>query len=165
MAQNDEEPGEAGFRRSIRKVRERAFTATMQVRDEQVRYGQVSESTRRELASAALALRDRLINFRGDAIDEEEWAEKDVDWLDHAATRTVSVPESNPRPNRNTKRSSRPALLFVDPERVIQTIRSLDNIARDLGFEAAADSGTHLTQIDEELIEEVEQWRKQNIEA
>lgn len=131
-----------GFRRSIRKVRERAFMAQLRVREQQVAHGFVSEDARRELAGATLALRDRLLTFREDSALTQDWSDYGVDWVETLAGETVRRPEPTPRSNGNHQTVERPALLYVEPERLMATVRQLDQIARDLGFEAATKDRT-----------------------
>ena len=159
-----DEPSDAGFRRSVRKVRERAFMALMQARDEQVSTGSISRATRRELASATLAYRDRLKNFQGNNALEEPWAERGVDWIEQVAGQTVTVSTQVPRSNGNSRPTTDPALLHVPPSRLIATLEELDEIAGELNFEASTPESTTRTEITNDLLEEVEQWRKRNLD-
>lgn len=52
---------------------------------------------------------------------------------------------------------------YMPPDIAIQISRQLDRAAKKLGFAAPIKESTPRTEINEELIEEVEKWRKQNL--
>lgn len=124
----------------------------------------VPDTITRQLAEEALAFREVLHKYRTkDALDPE-WGDRDIHWIDDYQNRTVLVEEPSPRRNSNTVTEERPAILTVDPERLIDVIRNLDDIADELGFSATIEESTPRVEINNELIEEVEEWRQNNLE-
>jgi hypothetical protein len=133
---SDQDTGGQRAYRTIDLLRTRAYEALVEYRRQQGTYGGAATETRQELASSALALRERLLNFRDSPALRRPWDERGVDWIAEAARETVMVEESLPRSNGNTRTVVRSALTQADPERVADTVQELMAITRELGFEA-----------------------------
>lgn len=126
--------------------------------------GQVTDRHVRELAQRALDYREVLHKYRSkDALDPE-WDERPIHWIEEYQNRTVQVEQSSGRLNNNTTLAEKPAILSIDPERLVYVIRELEDISDELGFSATISESTPRTKIDNELIEEVEEWRQKNLE-
>ena len=125
-----------GAARSIDELRDVAYQALITYRREQALTGRVSSDTRHQMARAALAWRERLLNFRDDPALHTPWNDRNVDWIAELAARSVVVEQSLPRSNGNVRHIRRSALSQAPPERVAETIQELMRIASELGFEA-----------------------------
>lgn len=129
----------AGHQRALRTIdilRTQAYEDLVQFRREQGTYGGASSDTRTELAASALALRERLLNFRTSPALRTPWEERGVDWIAEKARERVRVEEPLPRSNGNSRTVVRSALTEADPERVAETVQELMTITREIGFEA-----------------------------
>jgi len=149
-------------RKIIRTAREEAAAAVRQFNRARVS-GNVTLRVRRDLADAALNYYDALHDYRDEEALREPWEERGIIWLEEAASETVTVQQSLPRANGATKSVERRYLLAVDPAEIRDTIRELHDVAKELGFSPKAKQGTVRTEIGEELIEEVEEWRQNNL--
>jgi len=118
----------------------------------------------KDLAVTAEQYRTVLYEFRDEDALDPEWDERDLDWLDDYLGETVEVEVPGPGMTRNTQTESIPAIQTVDPERIVELTRNLDDVRRELGFAANVDESTPRTEIDDELLDKVEQWRQQNVE-
>jgi hypothetical protein len=149
-------------KRVVYDARETVQAARNEVWGELVGHGSVSPHARRQLATAAVQYWDVLKEYGDER--EDGWEEAGVDQLGELVGRTVEVAEPAPGDTSATETVKRPALLSVDPQQLIDVTKRLDELAKELGFAAAVAESGHRTKIDDELIEEVEAWRKQNIE-
>jgi len=141
-------------RKIIRTAREEAAAAVRQFNRARVS-GNVT--------LRALNYYDALHDYRDEEALREPWEERGIIWLEEAASETVTVQQSLPRANGATKSVERRYLLAVDPAEIRDTIRELHDVAKELGFSPKAKQGTVRTEIGEELIEEVEEWRQNNL--
>lgn len=142
-----------------------ALSAVQEYRRQKLGPVPVTEAVRRELAERALAYREVLHKYREkDALDPA-WDERDIHWIETKQNQLINVEQPSPRRNSNTETVEKPAILAVDPERIVGVIRELEDVADELGFTAATSGATHRTEIDDDLIEEVEEWRQENLEA
>lgn len=133
---SNHESGDQRAYRTIDILRTDAYTALVNYRNEQATYGDVSRETREELGRAALAWRERLLNFRDDPSLREPWEERGVDWIADLAEETRLVETSLPRSNGNARMVRRSALSEAPAEALAETIQELMQIGRELGFEA-----------------------------
>lgn len=125
----------------------------------------VPDDVVRELAERALGYREVLHKYREEDALDPPWGERDIHWIEQKQNEVVTVAEPSPRRNGNSRSVQKPAIVAVDPERLVKVIRRLEDIADELGFTATTSQSTHRTEIDDELMEEVERWRKENLEA
>lgn len=149
--------------RLIHHYREQATAAVQRYNEARVR-GDVDERVQLDLATAALNYYNVLHEHRDEAALSEPWGERGIQWLEQAAQQSVVVEESLPRSNGATAASTKPKLLAVDPEAIKQTILELNDIAKELGLSIRIEESTPRTEITDEMIEEVDEWRKQNLE-
>lgn len=161
MSDYSDERDDQRPRRIIYDIREQVQAARNEVYSELVGRGAVSLDSRRQLATATVQYWDVLREYRDER--EDEWEEAGVDQLATAIGSTVAVETAAPGDTTATQTEERPALLSVDAQQILQISKRLDELANDLGFSASVSEAGHRTEIDEELIEEVEEWRQQNL--
>jgi hypothetical protein len=135
MASDDDE-GDAQPKTLIYDVRRHVQEVRSQFYEEQIG-GSVSLQTRRQLAAAAVTYYDVLWEHRDEGAVGSRWDDAGVDWIRNAlgATRTVQV--ATPGDTANTRTEERPALQAIDPTRVVDVTKRLDEIAKALGFTAS----------------------------
>lgn len=149
--------------RLIHHYRERAAAAIERYNNARVR-GHVPETVQIDLASAALDYYHILYEHRDEEALDEPWEERGIDWLEEFAGTTVTVEESLPRANGATREVQKPAIQTVEPGRLKQVILELNDVANELGLSAEVKESAPRTDISEDLIEEVEEWRQANLE-
>jgi hypothetical protein len=149
--------------RLIHHYRERA-TAAIQRYNEALVKGSVSEEHRRDLAAAALDYYSVLHEHRDEEALDPHWDERDIAWLEDLAGETVEMEQSLPRSNGATTSVERPAILAVDASRLRDLILELNDVAKELGFSARVEESTTRTEITDEMLDKVEEWRKANLE-
>jgi len=124
----------------------------------------VTDEVVRDLAERALGYREVLHKYREEDALDPAWEERDIHWIEQKQNEVVTVEEPSPRRNGNSRSVQKPAILAVDPEELVKVIRRLEDIADELGFTATTSQSTHRTEIDDELMEEVQEWREKNLE-
>jgi len=150
-------------RRMIYEIRRRVQAARNQYWADGVD-AEVSDRTHRELAIAALQYYDVLYEFRSEQIlDEDDWP--DVEVLRERVGKTVRRRERSDVFGEQSTVRQVPAVSEVPVEQIVDITENLDDLAKTLGFGASATAeSTHRTEIDDELIKEVEAWRQRNLE-
>jgi len=126
--------------------------------------GQVSESITRELAETALNYYYALYEARDENALDEPWDERGIAWLEEAERRTVEVETDLPRANAATTVETQPAIMAADPEDLKAAILELNDVANELGLSLDVRESTPRSEITEEIMEDVEQWRQANLE-
>lgn len=149
--------------RLVHHFREQAMAAVGDY-DEALTHGGVPEAVQRDLAKAALDYYNALHEHREEDALDEPWDERGITWLEEAEGATVEVKQQLPRSNGATTTRRKPMLMAVDPERLRNTIRELNEVANELGFGPEIANSVHRTEISDEVIEEVEEWRQENLE-
>jgi len=160
---NDQESTETPFGRLIREVKEEAFHARRKLRREQPR---PSTDTKLEVAAALADYYDALSDYGGEETLDTPLNERLSVNLFILFDKTVTV--SEPIPVRNSAacdQRTMPAAAKLPARKLHQIGKELDAAAKELGFAAPVADSVHRTKIDHELMEEVEEWRKQNLEA
>lgn len=149
-------------RRLIREAKEEAWHHRRKLRRE---LPAPSGDTKHELACALDDYRDLLADYRDEDALRDEWPERDPhpDEIQRVLAETVSVEERIGYRRGATQSREVPLAYEVDWTWLLAVADELDAIAKELGFAAKPDESTHRTKIDAELIEEVEEWRKQNL--
>lgn len=132
---DDTSSGDARPKRIIYDIQSRALAAVADYFDERLR-GTITEQTRRELATTALLYREALWKHRDEKALTTPWEERPIHWIDQYVNETVTVETKSNRRNGNKTTVERPALLTVDPQRFVDTIHELEDIAEELGFSA-----------------------------
>lgn len=163
MSTSDDETRVSPAYRLIHFYREQAMAAVQRYNSAVVN-DQVAERIQRDLAEAALNYYYVLHEHRDEDALEEDWDERGIAWIEDAQTQTVTIEESLPRSNAASTVVEKPALLSVDAIRLKQVILELNDVAKELGLSADVKSSTPRTEITEEMIEEVEQWRQNNLD-
>lgn len=128
--------------------------------------GSITESMHLRFQQAALDVHDELRPYRDDV--EDEWQEATpyegglavLPGLAGRTTTEQSVTMQNGVPQ--TDASTRP--VPIQPRVLLEISHDLDDIAAELGFGSEIDTSDTVTEIDDELLAEVEKWRKQNLE-
>lgn len=126
--------------------------------------GQVSDQTHRDLAVSLLQYHDVLMEFsdHSDKI-EERWDESQITEIRELLGKTTRQPVPAPGRTNANKYVEQPAILEVGAETLIDISKKLDGIANKLDFTASVSETTPRTEITDEMIEEVEEWRQHNL--
>lgn len=148
-------------KRLLYDMQERLETVRRRVRREQT-VSNVSESSHLALAEAIVEYHDMLYKYReNDAVAESF---PDIRDIRERMGATATVMQPAPGDTTNRQPVEQPALLEVSTHRLLEAARELEDISLTLGFSATPTAETtHRTTIDGDLIEEVEEWRKQNL--
>jgi len=164
MSRNDADRDDRQPKRVVYEHELAALAAIKEYRRLKFSEQPVPDAMQRQLAEEALAFREVLHKYRREGALDPEWGERDIHWIDDYQNRTVFVEEPSARRNDNSKTRERPAILAVDPEQLVDVIRELEDIADELGFSATIEESTPRVEINDELVEEVEEWRQNNLE-
>jgi hypothetical protein len=162
MSRSDDNDGQTAADRLIYEAREHLQAVRNQFWRERIR-GAPSRQVRRELAIAALQLYDVLYEHREDQVVKTDWEESAATELQQLLDETVQVRREAAGDTANGQTVARPAIMAVSPDRLLEITKELDDLAKKLGFSAATADGTARTEITEEMIEDVEKWRKANL--
>jgi len=161
MASRSDETDKSHFSRLIYRAQEEMDQARMLFFQQRANNA-VSEQTRSYLQAALMRYYSIMRRYRDEEPVEEDWpAEQFAQLQEH-------VLSDQPVPSASAGRGSRTAVETqpgrVEPRMAVELSYLLDDIATELGFAAEASESTHRTKIDDELIEGVEEWRKQKLE-
>lgn len=149
--------------RLIHHYRERAHAAVTRYNEASVT-GDVGPDVRSDLAAAALDYFNALYEFRDEDALDESFDDRGIAWLDGADEETRVVERSLARANGATTTERVPLLQTVDPSVLVAVIRELNDVASELGLSARIEGSTPRTEITDEMVREVEEWREQNLE-
>jgi hypothetical protein len=126
--------------------------------------GSVNSQAKVEAAEAAVALYDELKEHREKSALERDWEESGIERLEEALGSTAMVPVESAGRSSNQQQEPRPAMHTVPTQDIISVIDTLCELCDTAGYGANITSGQHRTKIDNELIEEVHEWQKQNLD-
>jgi hypothetical protein len=161
MSDSDDGQSQGQFYQLIVETRYRMQQARNQYWEE---LGHVSDATHRRLAVALLQYHDVLMEHSDHSETiEEDWKESKVEQVRDLLGQTTPQAVDAPGDTQANDYVQRPAVLEVDAETLISISKDLDNIAAKLDFTASVTESTPRTEITDEMIEEVEEWRQQNL--
>lgn len=125
---------------------------------------ELTPEMKREIAVHIVNLHRVLSKYEDeDVLDEGDIP--DIGPIRQRLGRTTQVVSQSGGMGRGTAYEEVPAVEELGFEYLERTADELETTAKKLGFWATADAETtHRTKIDDDLIEEVEAWRKQNLE-
>lgn len=162
-SRDDEERREKIPGRLIQQARQRAHEARYVLRGELIQ-GSVSQDAKQLVAKAAMGYYDELKEHREESVVENLWEETGIDELEEYLYSQATVRQEAPGATSNTQVRTVPAIQALTAQELIHVVDELDNLAKELGFSAAVTESHHRTVIDDDLIREVEKWRKQNLD-
>lgn len=157
-------------KRMVFEILEELLGARNRFRDEEfANNGSASEDAYTRFCARIVQTADYLSQFADEgAVDDEEFEEffEAVEAIKSRRGETVTVERPAPGDTSAMQSSGEPvpAILMLDGEWLIDVSRQAERICKNLGWGPTVTKGTHRTEIDDELIEEVEKWRKQNLE-
>lgn len=158
----DQERDDAAPKRLIYEMREEVQAARNQYHDEGA-YGDISSETHLELAAKAIQYYDVLYEFHDEPILDEEDFPDIAPIRDRIGEKAARMRGGGGRSGGVTTEQV-PAVTEVPISQIIQITKDLDAVAKKLSFAATAADSTPRTEINDELVEEVEQWRQKNLE-
>jgi hypothetical protein len=159
-----EEASDRGFRRIVQESREQMQAARSDYFSNKLA-GNVSLRVRHQLARAARQYYDALWEYRDrNPSIEAAWEESDVEYIEMLSNDTVYVDVDPPGDAPGNTSEERNALVAAEPEFVLRLTKQLDKIANEMGFAATTKEATPRTEITDQMIEEVEEWREANLE-
>lgn len=159
MATSDDETSNP-FGRLIYNAQEEMDRARMLYFQERAA-NSVSDDTISYLQASLLRYYSIMRRYRDVDAVEDLWTDEFEQLQEYALSDQTVAKQSAGRGSRQSV-ASRPGR--VDPKVAVKLSQKLDDIATELGFSAAPDEATHRTKIDDELMEEVESWRKQTLD-
>lgn len=166
MTDDNSEGGETASQRLIREAKEEAWHARRALHRD---LPNPSGETKWQLATALADYRDLLVDYRDEDALDTEWNERavDVDIIEKLLSQTTEVETTLNRRGHATQTKRVPLVMSdqVSGHFLIEIGKELDAIFAELGFGPTVEGSTHRTEISDELMEEVEKWRKQNLEA
>jgi len=160
----DPNSGQTAADRLIREARIELQLARNQMLEEWASRGGVSTETKRTVAVATLKLRDCLHEVRDAEAIADEWADSDLQQLDQLLHETVTTEEKTPGSGSNTRRVERPAIVAAPVSYLDDLSREIKDFAKDLGKGPSVNEQTPRTEITDEMIDKVEEWRQANLE-
>lgn len=164
MSSEGDSSPRVGREQLVKVAQERLYTARERYYRDMLDRGHVSEQTRRELIQAAMEYRSELVQYADESIVEEDWDESGIEWLADLLHETTTVPKEAPGRTSNPERTTRPAVMAVDPSYILEVTHELDHIAKKLGLGLNVTQSEPRTEITEEDMEKLEEWREANLE-
>jgi len=147
-------------RRMIYEIRRRVQAARNQYWADGVD-AEVSDRTHRELAIAALQYYDVLYEFRDESVlEEDDWP--DVEVLRERVGKTVRRRERSDVFGEGTTVREVPAVSEVPVAEIVDMTENLDDLAKTLGFGAAANTDVDRDEFSEEDLATLVQTRGQS---
>lgn len=126
--------------------------------------GSVNSETERIVRDATIDLYNMLRWWRDENAIEERWEDAGLPTLEQLLRqqrrRQTDSPSRLSSPGEETRQLAIADLSAAD---LIAFLDKMLDIARDLGFAPTVDHPTTRTEITDEMIEEVEKWRKANL--
>src|SRR6056297_2712612 len=162
-AQNDETSPQNAATRAINEARADATMARRYLRRMMLQQGSVDAHAKVEAAEAAVALYDELKEHREKSALERDWEESGIERLEEALGSTAMVPVASAGRTSNQQQEPRPAMHTVPAQDIINAIDTLCELCDTLGYGAPVDAATQRTEITDELIDEVGEWRQENL--
>lgn len=161
-ADSDERSNDRMGAQDILRTRQWVKEVRAQYYGELAQQGSCSRSTHQLLQTAVLRYWDAIHEYRDE--DEDLWEEKDLDEIPRLAEETVRVSVSTPGYGQGSSTHERPAISQVSADSLVELTHRMDEVAHELGFGAEARQKPTQTEITEEMVEDVEEWRQQNLE-
>lgn len=125
-----------------------------------------SGEVKRSVAVALRSYRNVLRPYRNDDALETEWSERPVDLtlVDRLLNETTTSTERINRRGSPVREVEVQLVKVVDPDVLEAIAQELHDIKHELGFRDETADSRHRTEISDDLLREVEQWRKQNLD-
>ena len=158
--QNDR--NERPWQRMIQE-RQEHLEAILDALTERSAHVELSPSMKRDVAVATLNLHRVLAKYKDEDGDEDDDL-PDVSEIRKRMGKTTGVMQESVGLKRGMTQSQVPAIDELDFEYLEEIANKTEKAAKELGFWAKADATTHRTEIDDELMEEVEQWQNNNLD-
>ena len=163
-AQNEETSPQNAATRAIDEARADATMARRYLRRMMLQQGSVNSQAKVEAAEAAVALYDELKEHREKSALERDWEESGIERLEEALGSTAMVPVESAGRSSNQQQEPRPAMHTVPTQDIISVIDTLCELCDTAGYGANITSGEHRTKITNELIKQVHEWQKKNLD-
>lgn len=135
MRRQDDEPETRAAERVVYEAREHLQAVRNQYWRERVS-GTASPETKRELAVAAIQLYDVLWEHHDEDVIQGEWEASGVDELREKLNEEIQVATETSGRSGGVQYETRPAILGVDGDRLVAVSKSLEKLAKGLGFSA-----------------------------
>lgn len=159
---DDEPEGKQRWERIVKEYAVKAYEVQEEYDSEGVE-GYVSNETHKRLATVAVSYHRALKEYRDEAIIEDGDL-PDVAYLKQRLGQKITRKTKAPGRSSGVTGTSVPAITEVPAGQIDNTIDELHDFRHKLGFTAKAADSTPRTSIDEDLVEEVEEWRQKNLE-
>lgn len=163
MSQTDEQRSDARTKRMLLEIREEVITLRSRYLEERTG-GTVHPRTERAFRGATIMYYEALREHRNEAVINDEWEDSGVQELEYLLTETTTVEQSTPGHGSATTVREVPLFQQADMMRLVRITQKMDDLCKKLGFSPAVNESTPRTNINEELVEDVEEWRQRNLE-
>jgi hypothetical protein len=142
-------PNDGGFSLLVREARQQMQNArNIYWHEKTSGDGSVSWEVRELLARRAVQYYDILWEYKTDRQSvEQAWDESDIEMIQQLAHDARTVDVAAPGDTSNTQQVQKPALAALDPSKLVELTKQLDQIANDLGFSAGVKSEREFGQI------------------
>lgn len=145
----------------IQEARRQAKDARRAARRELTREGSVSPATKAELGASLADYQDVLHPYRDDDGLNNEWEERlPISGIEELLGETIEREKTANKATGRTETVRFPKIVEISASTLIEQGKELDEIFTELGFAAKTSGSTHLTEIDDELMDEVREWQK-----
>lgn len=161
---SDEEENDRIPRRDVYETKRFVRNQRAQYYQEVASSGGYSAITHQRLQAAVLRYWDTLHEFGDEEAIAEEWEDNDLDRIPELADKTVTVDVNVPGYGGTTSTERKPAISTLSAKQLIDLTHKLDDIAKMLGFSADIKESTNNTEITDEMVEEVEEWRQRTLD-
>ena len=160
--QNDDSTGFDRAKRLLFEIREQVIIVRSRYLSELAR-GEVSPQTEQALRDIAIEYYEALREHRDEAVVKDAWSESGVGQLEHLLSETTTV--QRPKPGYGTSNDvvEVPMIHQVDPHKIVQFTRKMDDLCKLLGFSPSVNQSTPRIEIGDDLIQEVEEWRQNHL--
>jgi hypothetical protein len=161
MSRDDTSPEESGYRRDIRDAWKTALIDMASLEEDPDPTGEM----KRRVAVALNTFRKTLRPHRDEDALDTPWEERGVDVVEQWVHGEVTVQRELNRRGHAVETATVPKAYEVSVYQLDAAFEELQAIAKELGNAAPAPESTHRTEITDDLVEEVEEWRQRNLEA
>lgn len=161
--QNDNDSSDTRSKRLLQEIREQVILVRSQYLSERGA-GQVRPSTEQALRDVTIEYYEAIREHRGESVIAQDWDESGVAQVEELLEETTTVQRDRPGHGTAVEQAEVPLIQQVDPLVLVNLTRKMDDLCKRLGFSPAVNESTPRTEIDEELVEEVERWRQKTLE-
>lgn len=162
MSSRTDESGKQQWERIVREYALKAYEAQERWSEEGTE-GYTSADTHKQLAKAAVSYHRVLKEYREEGVVEDgEFPE--IDFIEERLGETIQRTSPAPGRSRTATVEEVPAVTEVPVQTIIDKIDELHSFREKLGMKGTVNKSTPRTNIGQDLVKEVEEWRQETLE-